>query len=199
MTDANDMKTALHRYLQNERDALLWKVEGLDERELRLPRTPTGTNLLGLVKHVLNVEAGYFGPTFGRSFPTPDELVPEEVFDTDPQADWYATETESAVGIIDLYRRVQAFADETIRDLPLDATGQVPWWAEDRRTVTLGRIILHVATEVARHAGHADILREQIDGAVGLFDGRTNVPQVDWEAYIAKLTDLADRAGSTPS
>ncbi len=188
-----DRKATLKRYLQATRDALLWKLDGLDERTVRLPRTPTGTNLLGIVKHALNVEAGYFGATFGRAFPTPGELVPEEAYDADPQADWYATAEESTAEIVDRYLRVQAFADETIDDLPLDATGRVPWWAEERNTVTLDQVILHVTVDLARHAGHADILREQIDGATGLRVDITNMPDgVDWPAYVAKLTALAD-------
>jgi uncharacterized damage-inducible protein DinB len=187
-----DQKDALRRYLQSSRDALLWKLDGLSERDLRLPRTPTGTNLLGIVKHMANVEVGYFGDTFGRTWATPDELVPMAAYDVDPQADWYATEEETADGIIDLYRRVWVFADATIDALPLDAPGAVPWWPADRRDVTLGRIIVHVLVDLSRHTGHADILRESIDGAVGMRDDATNIPDTDWPAYVAKLTALAE-------
>jgi uncharacterized damage-inducible protein DinB len=193
MVDINDPKTVLHSYLQEARDALMWKVAGLGERELREPRTPTGTNLLGIVKHALNVEAGYFGRTFGREFPQPDELVDDADYDADPQADWYATADESAAGILDLYRRVWVFCDETIEALALDAPGEVPWWRAEKRQVTLQRIIVHVISDLARHAGHADILREQVDGAVGMAVRATNMPDVDWPAYVAKLSDLAGR------
>jgi uncharacterized damage-inducible protein DinB len=191
----NDPKTVLHRYLQQLRDDLIWKLDGLSERDARLPRTPTGNNLLGVVKHCLNVEAGYFGPTFGREFPTPDDLVSMPTYDEDPQADWYATEHETKDGLVDLYRRVGAFADETIEQLPLDATGRVPWWPADRADVTLQRIIVHVISDVARHAGHADIMREQHDNAIGLRQGKTDLPgdDYDWPAYVGKLTALADR------
>src|SRR4051794_21118946 len=167
MADLSDAKAALHHYLQATRDDLIWKLDGLSEREARLPRTPTGNNLLGLIKHCLNVEAGYFGPTFGREFPTPDELVSMQAFDEDPQADWYAREDETKDQLIDLYRRVGAFADETISQLPLDAPGRVPWWRPDSPAVTLQRIIVHVISDLARHAGHADIMREHHDGAIG--------------------------------
>ncbi|HET8615536.1 MAG TPA: DinB family protein [Actinomycetales bacterium] len=193
MADLTDHKAALHHYLQQTREALLWKVEGLDERDLRLPRTPTGTNLLGIVKHALNVEVGYFGDTFGRPWPTPDEIVTESAIEVDPDADWYATEDETAEGIVDLYRRVWVFADETISALPLDAPGRVPWWPPDRQAVTLQRVIVHVTVDLARHAGHADILREQVDGAVGLSSTSSNVPDGDRSAYVAKLTELAAR------
>ncbi|MEV0152242.1 DinB family protein [Micromonospora sp. NPDC050686] len=195
MAELDDPKAALHHYLRASRDDLVSKLDGLTEREVRLPRTATGNNLLGIVKHCLNVEAGYFGPTFGRRFPTPEELVTDEAFDEDPQADWYAREDETKDGLIDLYRRVGAFADETIAQLPLDAPGQVPWW-QPGGPVTLHRIIIHVITDVARHAGHADILREQHDNAVGWQGDNGNIPDgYDWPAYVAKLTKLADRFG----
>ncbi|MCG5435962.1 DinB family protein [Micromonospora foliorum] len=196
MADLNDAKAALHDYLRENREDLIWKLDGLSEREARLPRTATGNNLLGVLKHCLNIEAGYFGPTFGREFPTPDELVPMAAFDEDPHADWYAREDESKDGLIDLYRRVGAFADQTIEQLPLDAPGQVPWWRPGRRDVTLQRIIIHVTCDIARHAGHADIMREQHDGAVGLRRDNTNLPDdYDWPAYVGKLTKLADQFG----
>ncbi|MEU7919476.1 DinB family protein [Micromonospora zamorensis] len=194
MADLSDAKAALHLYLKENRDDLLWKLDGLSERDARMPRTATGTNLLGIIKHCLNVEAGYFGPTFGREFPTPAELVPMQAFDEDPQADWYASEDETKDGLIDLYRRVGVFADQTIDQLPLDAPGQVPWWRPGRQDVTLQRIIIHVTCDLARHAGHADIIREQHDSAIGLRQDNTNIPDdYDWSAYVAKLTKLADR------
>jgi uncharacterized damage-inducible protein DinB len=196
MARPGDDKTTLHRYLQAPRDALVWKLDGLSEFDARLPRTPTGNNLLGVLKHCLNVEAGYFGPTFGREFPTPDELVPDEALEQDPQADWYATAHETKNGLIDLARRVWAFADATIDALPLDAPGRVPWWPAERQAVTLQQIIVHVTSDLARHAGQADIMREQLDAAIGCQPASTNIPDgYDWPAYVAKLSALAERFG----
>lgn len=185
----NDEKSTLKRYLQAERDALLWKLDGLGERELRWPRTPTGTNLLGLVKHVAFVELGYFGDTFGRPY---DAVMPD--FDADPNADLFATEDETRDDIVELYRRAWMHSDVTIDNLDLDAPGSVPWWPEDRREVTLHRVLVHVITDTARHAGHADILREDIDGATGLFADKTNMPDVDWPAHVARLQAIAAKA-----
>jgi uncharacterized damage-inducible protein DinB len=194
MADVDEPKAALQQYLSAVRDGLIWKLDGLSEREARLPRTPTGNNLLGVIKHCLNVEAGYFGLTFGRAFPSPDELVPMEAYETDPQVDWYATADETKDGLLDLYRRVGRFADETIDELPLDAPGRVPWWSPEKQAVTLHRIIIHVTCDLARHAGHADVMREQLDGAVGLGQANPNVPDAyDWPAYVDRLTALADR------
>lgn len=195
VTSTSDPKSVLQRYLRQLRGDLIWKLDGLSERDARLPRTPTGNNLLGVVKHCLNVEAGYFGPTFGRTFPAPADLVPMETYEEDPQADWYAREDETKDELIDLYRRVGAFADETIEALPLDAPGRVPWWPPERRDVTLQRILVHVISDVARHAGHADVMREQLDNSIGLRQDNPNLPDdgYDWPAYVAKLTDLANR------
>lgn len=193
MADLDDTKAAMHYYLRRSRDDLLWKLDGIGERDARTPRTTTGNNMLGVVKHCLNVEAAYFGPTFGREFPTPQELVPLTAFDDDPQADWYAYENETKDGLIDLYRRVGAFADETIDQLPLDAPGQVPWWQPGRQDVTLARVIMHVTGDLARHAGQLDIMREQHDGAVGWRQDGTSIPDYDWPAYVDKLHKLANQ------
>ncbi len=128
MTDAG-MKADLQRYLQRGRDALLWKLEGLGEYDARRPMTPTGTNLLGLVKHLAYVELGYFGDTFGRPFPGPQPWLDD---DADPTADMWATAEESREEIVALYRRAWAHADATIEALPLEAAGRVPWWQGDR-------------------------------------------------------------------
>lgn len=188
---SDEPKDVLKRYLQAAREALVWKLEGLSERDARLPRTPTGTNLIGLLKHAANVEIGYFGDSFGREWPTPDR-VPMQTFTVDPQADLYAREDETVPGLIDFYRRVWVFADETIDSHPLEAQARVAWWPEQRADTTLHRLLVHVIEDVSRHAGHADILRELIDGAAGLNAANDNLPQLDWAAYVAKLTALAD-------
>jgi uncharacterized damage-inducible protein DinB len=157
-------KAELRRYLQISRDALLWKLEGLGEYDVRRPLVPTATNLLGLVKHVASVEAGYLGDTFGRPFPEP---LPWLAPDAEPNADMWATPDESRSQITDLYRRVWAHSDATVDALPLDATGRVPWWPPERNEVTLHRVLVHMIAETNRHAGHADILRELIDGRTG--------------------------------
>ena len=186
-----DPKSTLKTYVDARREALISKVEGLSEREARLPRTPTGTNLLGIIKHVTGVEAVYLGATFGRPFPHPEELIPDERFDIDPQADWYATENETIAGIIDLYRRVIAHGNETIDALPLDAIGHVPHWGDEE--VTLHQILVHLFADLAGHGGQADILREEADGAVGWRKSGDNIPpEYDWPAYVAKLSALAN-------
>ena len=165
----SDPKTDLHRYLQDAREALLWKLDGLSEYDIRRPMVPTGTNLLGLIKHVASVELGYFGDTFGRPFGEP---LPWLEDDAEPNADMWATADESREQIVGLYRRAWAHSDATIGALALDAIGHVPWWPESRSEVTLHQILVHMIAETDRHAGQADIVRELIDGAAGLRDGQ---------------------------
>jgi uncharacterized damage-inducible protein DinB len=191
----SDPKAVLSRYLQTGRDALLWKLEGLSEYDARRPLVRTGTNLLGLVKHVASVEAGYFGATFGRPY---DEPLPWLDDDAEPNADMWATAKESREQIVALYRRVWAHSDATIDALPLDAIGHVPWWQPGKNEVTLQWILVHMIAETDRHAGHADIVRELIDGAAGLREGNDNMAgsQDEWESYRSKLEQVAREAGS---
>jgi uncharacterized damage-inducible protein DinB len=194
----DEPKATLQRYLQLAREALLWKLDGLGEYDQRRPLTPTATNLLGLVKHVASVEAGYLGDSFGRpsreSFPWFED-------DAEPNDDMWATAAESSEEITALYRRVWAHSDATVEALPLDAVGAVPWWPEDRREVTLHRILVHVIAETNRHAGHADIVRELIDGQAGLRRDVDNLPPVDaawWPAYHERVEQAA-RAVAGPA
>ena len=194
MEQPAEPKAALQRYLQDAREALLWKLDGLSEYDVRRPLTPTGTNLLGLVKHLASVELGYFGDTFGRPF---DEPLPWLAADAAPNADMWATAAESRDAIVGLYQRAWAHADATIAALALEARGRVPWWPADRNEVTLHRILVHMIAETNRHAGHADIVRELIDGAVGLRGGNDSMASGDpawWEAYRSQLERVAQEA-----
>jgi Protein of unknown function (DUF664) len=192
MRDA-DAKAELHDYLQGAREVLLWKLDGLTEYDIRRPFTPTGTNLLGLVKHSATAELRYFGVVFGR----PHGLqLPWLGDDADPNADMWATPDESRSEIIGLYQRVWRFSDETIATHALDAPGRVPWWGEDG-AMTLHHAIVHVTAETQRHAGHADIIRELIDGSAGLLREAGNLPPGDaawWRDYRARLEEAARAA-----
>jgi Protein of unknown function (DUF664) len=194
-----DPKATLVRYLQQGRDAMLWKLDGLGEYDIRRPMTPTGTNLLGLVKHLAGVEAGYFGAIFGRPFPGTLPWDDDDP-DTEPNVDFWATAEESREYITGLYREVQAHADATISGLPLDATGHVPWWPTPPNPVTLHLILVHVIAETNRHAGHADIVRELIDGVAGLRPAVSNLPDLDtarWEKYRARVEQAAREAAGS--
>ncbi len=189
-----DAKADLYHYLQAAREALLWKLDGLGEYDVRRPLTPTGTNLLGLVKHLAGVELWYFGDAFGR----PPGERPWSPDDARNNADLWATAGESREQIVGMYRRAWAHADQTIEALDLDAVGHVPWWPDGRQQVTLHRILVHLVAETHRHAGQADIVREQIDGAAGLQADDDSLRAHDprwWQDYRDKLERVAREAG----
>ena len=188
----SDPKADLRDYLQGGREALLWKLDGLSEHDVRRPLVPTGTNLLGLVKHVAGTAVGYLGEVFDRPFP--EELPPySEV------GDMYATADESRDDVIGFWHRAWAHADATIEALPLDAVGRVWWWPEDRSEVTLHHVLVHLVAEVQRHAGHADLVRELVDGTAGLLPRSSNLPDRDaawWREHHDRVAQAAAEAAA---
>jgi hypothetical protein len=180
-------KAYLHNDLRWIREVMVAKLDGLSEYDVRRPLTLSGTNLLGLIKHLATWEARYLGEVFDRPFPEPlPRWDDESQYDT---AMW-ATEHETRAEIIDRYRRVWDHADATINALPIDAPGHVPWWP--RPDVKLFNVLVHRLTETSRHAGHADILREQLDGTVG--DSGASVTQPADAAFWADQWARIERA-----
>jgi len=193
-----EQKETLQRYLSVQRDALAAKLDGLSEYDARRPMVPTGTNLLGIVKHVAHVQLGYLGDCFGRPSGIP---TPWDENDDDPDADLWVPAHESREEISDLFRSSCRHADATLDALHLDTRGDVPWWPEDKRHPTLHRVVVHLLVDVARHAGHADILRESIDGAIGYVPGNTNLPDRDeasWAAHHDRVEAAAREAAGMP-
>ncbi|HVX44352.1 MAG TPA: DinB family protein [Mycobacteriales bacterium] len=159
-----DVKAELQRSLQDSRMRMLAKLDGLSEYDRRRPLTPTGTNLLGLVKHLAGLEYGYLGESFGRPPAERPSWFRPDPFD---EIDMWATPEESSDYILEVYRKACAHADVTIAEHDLDSPGRVAHWPEERRTTTLGVLLIRMVGETAHHAGHADIVRELIDGRVG--------------------------------
>jgi len=186
-----DAAQVLTRYLDVAHDAVRWKLDGLSEYDLRRPLTDTGTNLLGIVKHLAWVELGYFGDCFDR----PVDAGQSPMASAEFNADMYVTADETVAQIWELFALAQATAQSTIADLGLDAEGHVPWWG-DVNPVTVQWIAAHMVAEIHRHLGQIDILREGIDGRVGYREAAPNLPgptEVDWPAYVAKLQAIADQ------
>jgi uncharacterized damage-inducible protein DinB len=183
------LKADLHRYLQQARDAVVWKLTNLSEYDVRRPLTPTGTNLLGLVKHLTGCEIGYFGYVFDRPIAEPPAWLTDNA---EANVDMWATSAESRDEILEQYRRACAHSDATIAALDLGAPGTVPTWPEHRRAVTLHEILVHMLAETSRHAGHADIVRELIDGVTGRSPD-IPAPTTD-PAYWAAHRDRVERA-----
>ena len=185
-------KEYLHDDLRWVRETMLWKLDGLSEYDVRRPLTATGTNLLGLVKHLSVWEARYFGEVFDRPFPEP---LPRWDDASAHSEEMWATEHETRAEIIDRYRRAWEHSDATIDALPVDAPGHVPWWPHP--DVKLFNVMVHILTETNRHAGHADILREQIDGALGTHAQGSTLLEDDvahWERHRARIEQAARAA-----
>lgn len=202
----SDPKATLHRYLRRQREALMWKLDGISEYDARRPMTPTGTNLVGLLRHTAGTEADYFGVTFDRpadAVGVPWAFPDDFGADVDPAVwvvDMWAPLEETREDTLAWVRRAWAHADTTIEALDLDAVGRVPWWPAERAEVTLHQVLVHVISDYARHAGHADILRELIDGQAGMQPDNDNLPTDDpafWPEHVARV-EAAARAASGP-
>ena len=188
------MKKILHGYLQTARGAAVWKLDGLSEYDVRRPLVQSGTNLLGIVKHLTCVELGYFGPVFGRPMGQTNPWFEDDVEYSDGL---FVRADESRDDIIGNYRRACETSDATIDALDLDAAGSVPWWGD--HPVTLHHVLIHVVAETFRHVGHSDLARELIDGSIGYAADDSNVPEHDsawWRAYHDRVEDEARQASS---
>jgi uncharacterized damage-inducible protein DinB len=184
----SDLKEELHRKLQASRAVLLSKLENLSEYDRRRPMTATGTNLLGLVKHLAGLEYGYLGESLG--YPAPESMSWIDDGSIWQGADMWARADESSEYITGLYRRACAHADGVIAALDLETPGSVAHWPEDQRDTTLAVLLIRMVAETAQHAGHADIVRELIDGKGGPDQGAFD--ESTWREYLAQVQTAAD-------
>jgi len=137
--------------------------------------------------HVASVQLGYFGEVFGRA---PDRTWPWLGEHADHDADLWAPADESREMLLQFVAYSDRHADATIEALHVDARDVVPWWPEERRDVTLGRVRVHVVAEAARNAGHADILCELLDGRTGQRSGDVKVLDAGaagWGAHVTRV------------
>jgi hypothetical protein len=160
------------------------------------PMIPTGTQLWDSVKHLaLASSSTWVTSSAGRSTvscrvrslvsaPSDGSKVPNLTLT-------FGLRPTSRAQIVAPYRRARAHADATIDMLALDAIGHAPWWPEG---VTLHEVLVHAICETHRHAGHADVVGELIDGSVGQQPGNANVAPGDrewWESYRRRLERVA--------
>ncbi len=121
------------------------------------------------------------GEVFGRPFPRPLPWLDD---DAEPDADMWATADQSRAEVMDLYRAVWVHSDATTDALELNAEGIVPWWPAGANPVSLRRMLVCVIAETNRHAGHADLVRELIDGVAGLRVNAHNGPEHDTSWWV---------------
>lgn len=183
----------LRDYLNEARNNVLWKCEALSEQLARRPMTPTGTHMLGVVYHLAITEYGYFGQCLGR-VPN-DEQVLKALQSDNSQADFLPPADYSVQDILGLYRKSIAFSEQAINDLAFDTAAIVPWWTAHRHS-TLEHLVVHMIAETSRHAGQLDVIRELLDGQVGLRAQATNIPgwsKAQWQAQYEDLQRLSDQ------
>lgn len=189
----------LLEYLQQARQAMIWKLDGLAEYDVRRPLTPTGTSLLGLVQHLAFVEAGYFGVCLGH---TPDFEAEFGITldEDDPDSDLVVEPLVTHAQVVAAYRTTWERTDANVRRFGLEHRADVAWWGEDDRHPTVHTLLVHVTAETHRHAGHADILRELLDGGAGrrLGDASLDVDK-DWPAHMARVERAAQQAAGSGS
>jgi hypothetical protein len=186
---ARPLSFHLQRHLQRSRDDVVGALDELSEYDVRRPLVPSGTNLLGLVKHLTGIELGYLGTCVGR--PPPVSLPWEEDGSVWESADMWATPDQSREYLLGLYRRAWQHSDESFETLSLDAPATVAWWPEEHRAATFGELAVRVVDETAHHAGHCDVVRELVDGRGG-GDHADIGDEEHWTTYVAKIQAAAD-------
>lgn len=159
--EAASEKEMVAAFLDYHRATLLWKVDGLTDADLRRVMTPSGLTLLGMVKHLAYVERWWFQAVFAG------EVVSFPWTDADPDADWRVESDETVAAILDLYRTEVARSRTITNAANLDDLARRPQTWPVGGAQTLRWIMLHMIEETARHNGHADLMREAIDGATG--------------------------------
>lgn len=189
--DDSAWRSVLQRYLDRAHRAVFGALEGLGEYDLRRPLTPTGSNLLGITKHLATVEHGYLVQLPGRASEADALITWNDDESMLANADLWVEHSMTSAAVVDLYRAVGAAAAKTLEELPLDTAVTVPWWSPQSRNTTLGLLAVHVIAETSQHAGHLDILREQIDGSTATATHGDRDEQW-WNGYVAKIAAEAE-------
>ena len=156
-----DERETLIKYLDYQRETILCKLQGLSEEQVRQTHPPSSLSLLGIVKHLTNIERSWFRRYMGDE-PTPPEQARNPA---DPDEDFRIEPDEHTQDIIDGYRSECARSNEIITAHSMDDLARP--YVEKPRPRTLRWIAIHMLEETARHAGHADLIRESIDGKTG--------------------------------
>jgi hypothetical protein len=164
---AGDETATLLGSLERQRATLAWKCGGLDAAGLRATLAPSSITLGGLLKHLAHVEDDYFsGRLLGREPGPPWDTVD---WDADPDWDWHSAAEDSPEQLYTIWQdtvaRSRSLVAEAIADGGLEQLARRTW--PDGRAPSLRRILIDLIEEYARHVGHADLIRESVDGLVG--------------------------------
>jgi len=156
---AGDEKAMLSAFLDRYRETILWKLEGVTTEQASARLVPSASTLLGIVKHLAYVERGWF-PIYFAGGPVNYPWAEDE---PDPDIDFRVSVTDTIESVSRLYREEIVRSRDIVAGASLDDLSK----EQNRGPRTLRWIMVHMIEETARHAGHADILRELTDGAIG--------------------------------
>jgi len=161
-----DEATMLRSFLDLHRDTLRWKCAGLTSEQLARTLPPSDLTLGGMMKHLASVESGWFGGFAGRPQMPPFDTVDWEA---DPDWEWHTARDDTP-------EKLRSLFDESVRQSDVIIGEALAGPGLDGRSVetnrrgehfSLRRIMLHMLEEYARHNGHADLIRQSIDGQIG--------------------------------
>jgi hypothetical protein len=171
-----DETDLLLAFLEQQRDAARIATFGLTDAQSSATPTPSALSVGGLIKHLAAVERSWTNTMLQNDVDVPDDYM----------AGFRLTETETLAGVIADYDETARATDLVVRKLGLDAPVPVPegvpWFPDDVDEWSVRWVVLHLIEETARHAGHADIVRETVDGAtsISLIAAVEGWPASDW-------------------
>jgi uncharacterized damage-inducible protein DinB len=163
-----DEATTLRAFLDYHRDTLRWKCSGLTQEQLAQSLAPSDMTLGGMMKHLAVVESGWFEETFAGG----PQMPPFDTVDWDADRDWewHTAKDDTPEELFALFdeacRRADAVLDEALAGPGLDGRS-VEKSRREGTPFSLRWIIVHMIEEYARHNGHADLIRQSIDGETG--------------------------------
>jgi uncharacterized damage-inducible protein DinB len=174
----SDERTALLAYLAQQRDALRIAAHGLTDEQARLAASASPLSVGGLIKHLVIVERNWVDDMLQR---------PQRVTADDYTSGFHLGQDETVADVLEEYRQVAEETEAAVAGI--DDLGQsipvpkgVPWYPDDVEAWSVRWVLLHLIEETARHAGHADIVRESVDGATAfpLMAAVENWPPSPW-------------------
>ena len=176
-----DERDGLLSYLAQQRDVIRIAAYGLSDEQARATPSAGPLSVGGLIKHVATTERGWIDITLQRERPTRDAA------ENDYEANFRLGANETLDDILGLYDEVARETEAAIAgiadlDQAVPVPRGVPWFPDDVDAWSVRWVLLHVITETARHAGHADIVREMVDGATAfpLMAAAEGWPATDW-------------------
>ena len=174
-----DERDQLLSFLRQQRDGVRYAAFGLTDEKAAAAPTPSSLSVGALVKHVAHVERGWIDIVLQRDARANDYAAYAESFCFDP--------TDSLAAALQALDEVAAETETVIREIsdlgqPVPIPQGVPWFPQDVAAWSVRWVLLHLIEETARHAGHADVVREAVDGAtsVSLMAGAEGWPETDW-------------------